>query len=254
MTKARTMTKGAPPVPRERMDRALEMVRGGATLRAVARELGYSSEFTVSSWRKRYPWFADAMDEAKAEGRETRWIEAGGPRVLARIRAGETQRAAMAAEGLHQGAINHWARRRPGFRVELAAAVQAGHMRRFGARWNRDKAAVLTWMERGRSVVEACRLVGCNDADVWRWRQDDPVFAADYARLVGPTGRTRGRHKFRKLIALIHAGATVWDAATLARIGMGPVGYWRDHFPELWAEIVAAYEATGRTPPRRRAA
>lgn len=254
MTVPRTHTRGMPPVPRAKLDRALAMVRAGASLREVAAALGYASQFTVSSWRKRYPWFAEAMDAAKAEGREARWIESGGPRVLARIRAGETQIAAMAAEGLPPGAINHWSRRRPGFRAELVAAVQAGHMRRFGARWSRDKAAILTWMERGRSVVEACRMVGCNDADVWRWRQDDPGFAADYARLVGPTGRARGRHKFRRMIALIHGGATVWEACLQARIGTGPVGYWRDHYPDLWAEIVAAYEATGRTPPRRRVA
>lgn len=254
MTKPRTSTRGPAPVPKAVLYRALSMIRGGALLREVARELGYSCELTISTWRKRYPWFADAMDEAKAEGREARWLAGGGPRVLARVRSGESQRAALAAEGLPNGAISHWTRSRPGFRAQLDAAMQAGHMRRCGARWARDKVAVLAWMERGRSVVEACRLVGCSDADVWRWRQDDPAFAADYARLIGPTGRARGRHKFRKLIALIHAGATVWDAAMLARIGMGPVGYWRDHFPELWAEIVAAYEATGRTPPRRRVA
>lgn len=236
------------------MERALELVRTGMTLDAVAAEIGYSSGTVISMWRKTYPWFAPALDAAKAEGLIRRPSRTRPARIVAAVRAGSTLRAALKAEGLTNSAVMRWRRDRPGFREELSAAMRAGWMIRHGSRRARGQAAVLTWIERGLSVNQACRRAGCEPDDVAYWKTVDDAFAAEYSRLIGPTHRPRGRVKFKRVLALVQGGETVWAAAVLAKAGRGAPRTWRDRYPELWAQIVRAYEETGREPPRRRAA
>lgn len=251
MTTPRTSTRGSHPVPRETLDRALALVRSGMTMAEAADALGYSSPLTLSTWRKRYPWFAPALVEARAEGMARRKGPRAALAVLRRVRAGETQRAAAAAEGVAVATIGGWNRRIPGYRAALTAAMYAGRVGQ-RSRVARRKADVLTWIGKGRSVVDACARAGCTDADVSRWRRSDPGFTADYDRLVGPTRHPRGRAKFHRLLERIRAGETVWHAAVAVRLGPSVPTLWRQNYPELWAEVVRAYVEAGRTPPQQR--
>lgn len=234
------------------MERALELVRTGMTLDAVAAEIGYSSGTVISGWRRSHPGFASALDAAKAEGLTLRPSHTRPVRILAAVRAGSTLRAALRAEGLTNSAVMRWRRDRPGFREELAAAMRASWMIRHGSPRARAQATVLTWIERGLSVNQACRRAGCEPDDVAYWKSVDDAFAVEYSRLIGPTHRSRGRVKFKRVLELVRSGQTVWSAADQVKVGRGAPRTWRDRYPELWAEVVQAYEDTGREPPRRR--
>lgn len=250
--KPRTSTRGHHPTPRATLDRALELVRLGLTLDAVADVIGYSSGTCISAWRKQYPPFAAELDAAKAEGLKHRLSRVRPARIVAAVRGGSTLRAALKAEGITNSAVMRWRRDRPGFREELAAAMRAGWMIREGSPRARMQAAVLTWIERGLSVKQACERAGCTDSDVAYWKTQDASFAAEYARLIGPTHRPRGRVKFKRVLALVREGRTVWDAVVLAKVGRGAPLVWRARYPALWAEILRAYEDSGREPPRQR--
>lgn len=253
MSGPRTSTRGSLPVPRETLDRALSLVRGGMTIAAAAEALGYSDRLTLSCWRRRYPWFAPALDAAKVESKRHRRAATVSVKILARVRSGETQRAAATAEGVHYCTVTGWRRKLPGFAEALTAAQEAGRRVRYGA-IARRKADVLTWASMGKPTSVACRLAGCTDADVHRWRRTDPGFAAELARIVGPTRRPRAYAKFQRLLVLVRDGETVWNAARKVKLGPNSPFRWRDHYPDLWAEIVRAYVDTGRTPPQRRRA
>lgn len=250
MSKPRRCDRGRPPVPREILDRALDIVRAGGTI-ADAAEACACVSTNVSAWRKMYPWFAPALDQAKAEGAEKRTAGRARRAVLSRVRRGENVKDAAAAEGYTVPAVQGWRHRDPKFAADLDAAKAAGQAVR-RARHDRAKAAVLTWIGKGKSANEACRLAGVTSATVSKWRSDDPGFDAEHARLVGPTRRPRGWVKFRRMLPLIRAGATVWNAARVVGLGPWPVYVWWEKQPAMWAEIVAAYEASGRTPPQRR--
>lgn len=252
MSRPRTSTRGSLPVPRETLDRALDLVRGGMTIAAAAEALGYSSRLTLSSWRQRYPWFAPALDAARAESKTHRRAATVSQKILARVRSGETQRAAATAEGVHYCTITRWRGQVPGFAEALTAAQRAGRRVRYGSVVARRKADVLTWVGRGKTTTAACRMAGCTDADVHRWRRSDPDFAAEFARAVGPTCRPRAYAKFKRMIVLVRDGETVWNAARKVKLGPHAPFRWRDDCPELWSEIVKAYEDSGREPPRRR--
>ena len=252
MTAPRTSTSGAPPVPRETMDRVLDLVRQGYTLRSIALMIGYAHGETISSWRKLYPPFAAELDAAKAEGKAARRHPDAPERVLTRVRAGATIAQAAEAERVSHGTVQRWARLDPSYRAELTQASASARAVRSSRRSARAKADVLTWIGKGKSANEACRLAGVTSATVSKWRSDDPGFDAEHARLVGPTRRPRGWVKFRRMLPLIRAGATVWNAARVVGLGPWPVYVWWEKQPAMWAEIVAAYEASGRTPPRRR--
>lgn len=253
--KPRTSTRGHHPTPRATLDRALELVRQGWTMNAVADVIGYSSGSCISSWRKQYPWFAAELDAAKAEGLANKPSRQRSAQFLALVRAGLTQRAALRdLGGLTPSAVARWKQSHEGFAVALTAAIRAGRMVRYGSRWSQQKAAVLTWLERGQTVIEACRRAGCSTYESDYWRTVDAGYAADYARLVGPTHRPRGRAKFRRLLVLVREGETVWNASRAVRLGPCAPHRWRDRYPEMWAEVVKAYGDSGREPPRRRVA
>lgn len=253
--KPRTSTRGHHPTPRATLDRALELVRLGLTLDAVADAIGYSSGTCISAWRKQYPPFAAELDAAKAEGRANKPSRQRSAQFLALVRAGSTQREALRQlGGLTPSAVARWKQSHEGFAAALTAAIHAGRMVRYGARWSQQKAAVLTWLERGQTVAEACQRAGCRTTTSDYWRTVDPHYASEYARLVGPTHRPRGRAKFLRLLGLVRGGETVWNAARTVRLGPCAPRGWRDRYPQMWAEVVQAYEDSGREPPRRRRA
>lgn len=238
--------KGQPPPTAAEQSRVLDAV-ARIGLKDAARECGYNPQ-SISHWRKTVPGFAERMDAAKLARRAAidadKAIIRGA--VLDRLREGWTFDAAASSVGVTAGGIHGWRRADPAYAraVEAARSGLAGDGER--------KAALLDILASGVRLKAASARLAVSCRTVMAWRRTDPTFGAEYARVVGPTGHPVSGAKLRRVIDRVYAGETVWMAAASEHVSNNAIHRAWDRYPATWSQIVAAYEATGRRPPRRR--
>lgn len=157
--------------------------------------------------------------------------------VLRRVREGAPVSVAAAEIPIAFRTVSNWRYQVPGFAGELDAA------RRAGRHTAALKSRLLELMVSGMASTAACKRLGVLDNSPARWARFDPVFAADYARLVGPCKSVRATRRLGRLVDCLARGMSFADALDESGIRRHTVGEWRREGRPQWAMVQRAMAA-----------
>lgn len=150
--------------PRETMWRIIADVRGGATVSTAAARSGYGRG-AIHRWRRVVPGFAADLDHAKRIGRPSRQAKI---QFLSHVAGGLSAKESAAQLGLSRSTPFMWAKRDPGFAVELRRVI--GPCRYATTTRSLEKALAL--LARGESLTAACSASGLHAKTVDNWRRE----------------------------------------------------------------------------------